>query len=54
MAASSGGYLDIVKLLLDYRPTLAAKNNEGSTALSLAISNNHPDVEKLLRKHGAQ
>jgi ankyrin repeat protein len=31
-----------------------AKATDGSTALSLAIANSHPDVEKLLRKHGAQ
>ena len=55
MAASSGGYADIVKLLLDYRPDLNVKNHEGSTALSLAISNGHTDVGKAAaRSIGAQ
>ena len=54
MAASGGGLIDIVKLLLDRGANINARSDDGTTALKLAISNGKPDAEMLLRARGAQ
>jgi ankyrin repeat protein len=44
----------MVKALLDHGANVNDKSNDGTTALGLAISQKHPDIEVLLRAKGAQ
>ncbi|MGB0064064.1 MAG: ankyrin repeat domain-containing protein, partial [Terracidiphilus sp.] len=54
MAASGGGFADIVKALLDHGAGVNDKSDDGTTALALATGNHHADVAELLRAKGAQ
>ena len=49
MFASFNGHKDIVKLLLDNKENINAKNNYGSTALTHASINGYTDIVNLLR-----
>ena len=53
MSASSGGLIDVVKLLLDHGAQINAKSDDGTTALKLATNNGKTDVAALLRERGA-
>ena len=50
MVASSKGYMDMVKMLLEEGAEIEAKNNDGQTALDLAEKNGHTKVVDFLRK----
>ncbi len=59
MGAASIGILETVKLLLDKGADVNARNNEGQSALSLALESAYPgsdrnDIVELLRQHGAK
>jgi len=53
MAASGGGLMDIVKLLLDRGANIDARSDDGATALKLADGNGKTEVAALLRARGA-
>ncbi len=46
--ASAKGRSDIVRLLLAAKADASAKDDDGKTALMLALENNHPEVAELL------
>jgi ankyrin repeat protein len=54
MAASGGGLIDIVTLLLDRGANINAKSADGTTALKLADGNGKTEVAALLHARGAQ
>ncbi|KAK4079789.1 hypothetical protein Trihar35433_894 [Trichoderma harzianum] len=54
MAASVGGYTDIVRLLLDRGADMEVKNEDGATALIIAIEEEKKDVIQLLSDRGAE
>ena len=53
MEASSGGFLDIVQLLLDHGAEVNAQSQAGNTALIYACCGGYEDVVKLLLDYGA-
>jgi len=54
MTASRVGRVEAVQLLLDHRAIVDAKtSSRKQTALMFAVTENHPDVVKLLIAHGA-
>ncbi|KAG5844228.1 hypothetical protein ANANG_G00160140 [Anguilla anguilla] len=53
MAAASGGYVDIVKLLLVHGADVNAQSSTGNTALTYACAGGFVDVVKVLLKEGA-
>ena len=53
--AASGGYSNIVKLLLDHKADVNIKNGDhGYTASDIASTKGHAEVVKLLNDHGAE
>ena len=52
--ASDEGYLEIVRLLLDYGADVAARGSDDSTPYQLATRNGFDDIAKLLLEHGAE
>ncbi len=48
MLASGKGYLEIVKMLLEHGADPLMKDTENSNAYTYAMSNNHPEIGKLL------
>jgi ankyrin repeat protein len=48
------GNPEIVKLLIARGADVHAKDKEGQTALSLAIRNNLPEIEEILKEAGAK
>ena len=46
--ASAKGRSDIVRLLLAAKANVSAADDDGKTALMLALENNHAEVAKLL------
>ena len=53
MEAASGGYSDIVKLLIDHGANVNAKSSVGNTALTYACCGGYEDVVKILLEAGA-
>ncbi|XP_015425098.1 PREDICTED: ankyrin repeat and KH domain-containing protein 1 isoform X9 [Myotis davidii] len=53
MAASSGGYLDIVKLLLLHDANVNSQSATGNTALTYACAGGFVDIVKVLLNEGA-
>ncbi|TRY57576.1 hypothetical protein DNTS_023504 [Danionella cerebrum] len=53
MAAASGGYVDIVKLLLVHGADVNAQSSTGNTALTYACAGGFLDVVQVLLKEGA-
>ena len=53
MEAASGGYADIVKLLIDHGANVNAKSSVGNTALTYACCGGYEDVVKILLDAGA-
>lgn len=53
MAASSGGYLDIVKLLLLHDADVNSQSATGNTALTYACAGGFVDIVKVLLNEGA-
>ena len=53
MEAASGGYADIVKLLIDHGANVNAKSSAGNTALTYACCGGYEDVVKILLDAGA-
>jgi ankyrin repeat protein len=51
--ASSKGRSDIVRLLLAAKADVSAADDNGKTALMLALENNHAEVAELLRSAAA-
>ena len=52
--AAAGGYVDIVKLLLEQAPeTINSRDNDGDTPLHNAARGDHPDVIRVLLEAGA-
>ena len=49
-AAGCGDHPEIVELLLKAGANTQLKTKLGQTALDLAVKNEHPDAEKLLRR----
>ena len=49
MNASAKGRADVVRALLAAKADLNAIDNDGKTALMLALENDHPEVAELLR-----
>jgi ankyrin repeat protein len=47
--ASAKGRSDIVRLLLAAKADVSAADDDGKTALILALENDHPEVAELLR-----
>ena len=54
MWAAAYGKDDSVKLLLERGADVAARDNRGETALSLAVAEKHPQQADLLRAAGAK
>ena len=52
--ATFNGYLEVVKLLVDYGVEINAKNSDGETALIEALSKGHLEIAKLLLNNGAK
>lgn len=53
MEASSGGYIDIVKLLLENAAEVNSQSQAGNTALIYACCGGYEDVVEVLLNHGA-
>lgn len=53
MEAASGGYADIVKLLIEHGANVNAKSSVGNTALTYACCGGYEDVVKILLDAGA-
>ena len=53
MEASSGGYIDIVKLLLEHTADVNSQSQAGNTALIYACCGGYEDVVEELLNHGA-
>lgn len=53
MEASSGGYIDIVKLLLENTADVNSQSQAGNTALIYACCGGYEDVVEVLLNHGA-
>lgn len=53
MVAAFNGSLPLVKLLIAAQADISAKTKNGSDALSLAASKEHPNIMEELIKHGA-
>lgn len=53
MEASSGGYIDIVKLLLEHTADVNSQSQAGNTALIYACCGGYEDVVEVLLNHGA-
>lgn len=53
MEASSGGYIDIVKLLLENTAAVNSQSQAGNTALIYACCGGYEDVVEVLLNHGA-
>lgn len=53
MEASSGGYIDIVKLLLEHSADVNSQSQAGNTALIYACCGGYEDVVEVLLNHGA-
>ncbi len=51
--ASELGYIETVKYILDNNPTINDVDNNGNTALSLAIKNEHSIISRMLLERGA-
>lgn len=51
--ASAKGRADIARLLLAAKADVSAADDNGKTALTLALENNHPEVAELLRNMAA-
>jgi len=52
--AASGGYKDIVQILLDHKADVNVKNDAEATPLSIAASAGKRDVVALLKQRGAK
>ncbi|WKT53720.1 Ankyrin repeat [Fusarium oxysporum f. sp. vasinfectum] len=52
-AAARGGYVEVVKLLLENRADISTPNSDGCTPVYGAASNGHVEVVKLLLENGA-
>ena len=53
MEASSGGYIDIVRLLLEHTADVNSQSQAGNTALIYACCGGYEDVVEVLLNHGA-
>ncbi len=53
MEAASGGYSDIVKLLIDHGANVNAKSSVGNTALTYACCGGYEEVVRILLEAGA-
>ncbi len=53
MEAASGGYADIVKLLIEHGANVNAKSSVGNTALTYACCGGYEDVVRILLDAGA-
>jgi hypothetical protein len=51
--AASNGYHGVVKLLIEREANIDEKNEDGETALDLALDEDHKDIVKLLLQNGA-
>ncbi len=54
MKAAHWGYFEIVQLLLNAEADMNVRNEDGETALTIAIKRNNTEVERLLRNAGAK
>ena len=54
MWAAAYGRNDSVKLLLERGADVSARDDRGESALSMAVSQKHPDTAELLRAAGAK
>ncbi len=54
MLAATYGHLGMAKMLIEKAADLNRRDRSGSTALSLAIKNRHPQIANLLRNAGAK
>ncbi len=52
MVAASEGYIDVVELLIDAGADVTARDNNGQTALDLAMQGDHSEVAELLKERG--
>ena len=51
--AAANGFLDFANLLIQNGADINQKDDKGKTALAYALEFKHPEIEKLLRDHGA-
>jgi ankyrin repeat protein len=51
--ASANGYVSIVRALIAAKADVNIVRNDGATALSVSLKNEHTDVADLLKKAGA-
>ena len=54
MGAVSGGYIEIVGILLEKGADVNAKDNEGKTALMMAEKYKYTEIVNMLKKAGAK
>ena len=47
--AASNGFIEVVRELLKYRPSIDFQSENGNTALMLAANNGHVDIVRLLQ-----
>ncbi|KAJ9589483.1 hypothetical protein L9F63_017300 [Diploptera punctata] len=53
MEAAQSGHLKVIKMLLEHGACVNSMDEDGETALTLAVLNGHDDIENLLIQHGA-
>jgi ankyrin repeat protein len=51
--AAASGRLDLVQLVLTYRPFVDPENHDGATPIACAQAGGHQEIVELLRPHGA-
>jgi uncharacterized protein len=54
MIASDSGYTALARLLVERGADVNLQNDQGATALDMALKRKRHDVADLLRQHGAQ